>query len=361
LFTALLLLAPAPLRADEGRIPIYQATTITSPGHYVVTRDISLGSGASIVIQSDDVTLDLGGRSITGPGFASPSALITITSGSTDITVRNGRLISGGRGLRYQSTTDPIRLRLEDLEFIDTDEEVIIIDKTEHIEMLNCRITNPGNAVNDAVSISNQGGPFHGRIVGNVISRTVQRAFVLDGITGSEISRNTVQDTSLGSSGYTGMYVQGSGNLIELNTVETFNGSGLSVIGNHNIIRGNVITNNEEIGLGVLGDGNRITDNVVDNNGDGNDGPYGMVLSGSFNILAGNHVIGNDGDGLVIYGSENLLEANSFSNNVSGTPASACGIHVMSGSHNVYRNSVLRGNENGAVCGSATDGGGNIL
>ena len=56
----LVILPAAPILADEARIPIFQPTTITQPGYYILTRDLSPASGTAITIQSDGVTVDLG-------------------------------------------------------------------------------------------------------------------------------------------------------------------------------------------------------------------------------------------------------------------------------------------------------------
>jgi len=42
---ALVILPAAPILADEARIPIFQPTTITQPGYYILTRDLSPASG----------------------------------------------------------------------------------------------------------------------------------------------------------------------------------------------------------------------------------------------------------------------------------------------------------------------------
>ena len=43
-------LVVAPAFADEGRIPIYEKTTISAPGSYVVTRDIVIDTDYAIRI-----------------------------------------------------------------------------------------------------------------------------------------------------------------------------------------------------------------------------------------------------------------------------------------------------------------------
>src|SRR5438093_7812333 len=62
----LVILPAAPILADEARIPIFQPATITQPGYYILTRDLSPASGTAITIQSDGVTVDLNRRRASG-------------------------------------------------------------------------------------------------------------------------------------------------------------------------------------------------------------------------------------------------------------------------------------------------------
>ena len=74
--------APAPgmktLAQIEPRTPISFAITITSPGSYYLTTNISVASGNAITISTNDVTLDLNGFAVTagtaGKGIVVPSA-----------------------------------------------------------------------------------------------------------------------------------------------------------------------------------------------------------------------------------------------------------------------------------------------
>ena len=54
------------LSADEGRIPLYEQTTITMPGSYIVTRNISAAAGPVLTIVAEGVTVDLNGFEING-------------------------------------------------------------------------------------------------------------------------------------------------------------------------------------------------------------------------------------------------------------------------------------------------------
>src|SRR5262245_66107010 len=87
------------IRADEGRIPIFQPTTITSTGSYVVTRDITVASGNVITIQASYVTLDLNGKTLTIQSTVPEDTVIGIGPGASNLRVRNGRAVGGWRGV----------------------------------------------------------------------------------------------------------------------------------------------------------------------------------------------------------------------------------------------------------------------
>jgi hypothetical protein len=78
-------------QAGEGQIEIGPTTSfpiiINQPGSYLLTADLTVPASANgIEIQADNVTLDLGGHSITGPGaiygvFASQVSGIAVRNG----------------------------------------------------------------------------------------------------------------------------------------------------------------------------------------------------------------------------------------------------------------------------------------
>jgi len=113
-------LAPTGMLADEARIPVFQPTTITRPGHYILTRDISVTSGTIISIQSNDVTLDLNGYSLRCSDTT--SFLIQIPFGMQNVAVRHGLLEGGTCGVcsPIGSTGSGTRLRVEGVEIRNT-------------------------------------------------------------------------------------------------------------------------------------------------------------------------------------------------------------------------------------------------
>src|SRR2546425_7444941 len=115
---ALVILPAAPILADEARIPIFQPTTITQPGYYILTRDLSPASGTAITIQSDGVTVDLNGRAINN---APSQGAIAVNGAFQNVTIRNGRLSGGNYGVNAAaSAPGTVNLRVERVEGRDT-------------------------------------------------------------------------------------------------------------------------------------------------------------------------------------------------------------------------------------------------
>lgn len=98
--------APAPtmksLDQIEARIPVQSLAasapyTITQPGSYYLTANITVGNGNAIIIDSDDVSLDLNGFTIRSNyiGGGHSGAAITTNVTHARLTVRNGSIVSG--------------------------------------------------------------------------------------------------------------------------------------------------------------------------------------------------------------------------------------------------------------------------
>ena len=93
--------APGPtmksLDQIEARTPISSAPfTITQPGSYYLTTNVTVSSGNAISINVNNVTLDLNGFTISSTAAVASSDIGICLSGSlTNIAIRNGHIISG--------------------------------------------------------------------------------------------------------------------------------------------------------------------------------------------------------------------------------------------------------------------------
>jgi hypothetical protein len=84
---------PAP--TDSVKLPgtpISGQTTISAPGHYYLTRDITVaGAQTAIAIAADDVSLDLGGFTIDGNDTAGSFGVL-LTGARNDVVITNGTI-----------------------------------------------------------------------------------------------------------------------------------------------------------------------------------------------------------------------------------------------------------------------------
>jgi hypothetical protein len=104
--------------AADGRIPIApssSAITISQPGSYVLTGNISAlgGTPATITITSSNVTLDLNGYQVQFNGTGSP--VMAIGPAVFNVTIRNGTISAGSVAVRVPNGTPVSNLLLEDL------------------------------------------------------------------------------------------------------------------------------------------------------------------------------------------------------------------------------------------------------
>jgi len=92
--------APAPtmksLDQIEARTPIASAPfTITAPGSYYLTTNLTISGGDAITIATNGVTLDLNGFTITSTDPGATGFGIRLHSGSRNLAILNGHVQSG--------------------------------------------------------------------------------------------------------------------------------------------------------------------------------------------------------------------------------------------------------------------------
>jgi hypothetical protein len=346
----LLLLAAGPILADEGRIPVWEPGTIDAPGHYILTRDIATTATEAIVILSDGVTLDLGGRTISlDPAtlYGIRVDLSGVPAPHLGVVIVNGRIKGGGIGIYVPSIIPS--LKIEGLEVVGTSSDGIHVSFDGGAKGFTGDI--PAVVISNSLihGISGDGvmladprpSPLCSiTISGNVIMEIDKDGLEFDGCADAVIKDNKIMEFGLLDAPAAGIrIVSGAGGdaapVVDSNVIGEggSQASGIVVSSSSPIVSflldRNTISNNGASGIEVLSGRGRIKDNLVSDNG-----ADGLLLSGGVRILIdGNYVADNLGYGL----------------------------YFAASSEHAYRDNFLRGNRNGALGGeNNTDAGGNI-
>lgn len=302
----LLTVVSSPLAyGDEGRNPIWEATTITQSGHYIFTRDVpAAASGPTITISASAVTLDLNGFTLNGN-------IEIMTGADADITIRNGSTTGS-----VESSSTGLRLRIQSVDFIAPGFYAVNVSAVRYFEMTECT-----TADEDVRVVS---GFFTGVIRNNRLE--AWDPLWLDGFSYGVIEGNIIY-----ASTFVPIYlINGGHNTIRENRVSGA-GAGWAEIWINSSCPGNTIVGNTaaaiDIGIQVDSSNNRIVGNLIDS------GDYSAIKVG---------------------GSNNLVENNVLSG------AWACGIEFLNTNGHAYRDNMMTGMLT-PVCGSTNiDAGGNI-
>lgn len=146
-----------PVGTEISSIP----TTITQPGFYYFTKNLSHTSGAAAIdVQADDVTIDLMGFVLDGNGANADG----VSTGNTNVTIRNGTIRSFSNGINLGSTAGSVQVL--DAAVLDSSNSGILTSLTGgsvDLTVRNCRV-----ADNARSNIEVYGG--HADITGSTIS-----------------------------------------------------------------------------------------------------------------------------------------------------------------------------------------------
>ena len=370
--------------AGNGDVPVYQATAITAPGRYIVTRDIS-AQGNVILIQSGGVTLDLNGHTLTsatGTGVVVDMTGAAITAG---ITVANGRIAGGDSGIKGVNLPAVMTLVIEKVGIVMPMFDCIDVPGTGRVEVRGSNLRECGR---DGIRrIGATGGVLH--VDDTFITHVQANGILASGLDGVTVRRSTVRRFGLGLGpndeaggvrlsfpGKLGLSVSESvmcdgstksaGLLLELggapapidvtgSTIGGNGGSGIDVRQGAARITGNTIAGNLADGLRVdsagivtptMISGNSLLDNTLN----------GADIRAGVARFNGNTVGGNLLDGVRVSGERALVESNFLEGN------GGVGLRFLNGTGHAYRTNFLRGNTGGPIQDQFgnTDAGGNI-
>ena len=222
LLAVLGVLATVPMTAVErGKTFIGgRATVISEPGSYVLASSISLSENsvapAAIMITADNVTLDLNGRQITGPGIILKGVGVMV-AGASSVTVRNGHIADMFVGVQIMGSNN---VKLNDLHINGLDIPVsapppeigVMIAQSQNVEVEDVNISNTG------LGIFVRGGMSTGnRIANNTVTAGSNGIFA--------ICYNPTPDDPMGPSGdtITGNLLSGYGTGVSLVATSGYN------------------------------------------------------------------------------------------------------------------------------------------
>ncbi len=218
--------------AADGATPVWEPTTISTPGKYVLTRNISDTLNPVISITADNVTLDLNGFQISGDANAFAADVVLVSGNG--VTVTNGTILGGGAAVRVSASATQFALSNLVLGGGRTGVGTAAGSALGLVE---------GNRIEDVTDgISGTGSAL--QIRRNVVSADGKGIF-LDGCNSCLVSENTIRDAS----DVAISVVLGGGNLI-LNNTASGSGTGIRVgQGGYHHLEGNVMSGNTAYGV----------------------------------------------------------------------------------------------------------------
>jgi Right handed beta helix region len=160
-----------------GQTPIGSNTTITEPGSYQLTRDLTLDTSGqpSLMIMASGVTIDLNGHEISGPGNNTGTGIEIMNAGGVQIF--NGRLSNLGFGVVVMNSSNvtihDLNIRASGLAVSAPPPEtgIMIVESTGVV-------VNHNNLYDVGLGIFVRGGMSHGnRITNNNVIAGANGAF----------------------------------------------------------------------------------------------------------------------------------------------------------------------------------------
>lgn len=187
--------------------------TIDQPGFYYLKGNLSTtGSGIAIAIEASDVTLDLMGFCLTGPG--STGTGIFISAGINNLEVRNGNVANFYYGIFY---SDGRNQRFANLKVRSCNSAIYGYGATDGFIVTGCEVTNNSWGITSSASAA--------IIDKNTASYNTIYGFKINGLKGGVVTNNAAYGNG------TGFLLPGTpGTLVDRNSSSgnTANWAGLS-------------------------------------------------------------------------------------------------------------------------------------
>lgn len=363
---------------QDNSLYINSCGHLTTSGSYTLTQNLISSDGSScVVIDTNNVTIDLNGFSVSNSSNSTSSIAILITGNFQNISIKNG-LINNNR-VGFNVVSGSINLSIQNVSFINNSNYDIYLINVSYI------LIDRNNFRSNGSSIGIETSGFYNNITNNTFYFTNKAVRIATGSSNYLIYNNTINSTfvegiSLGSSSLINIsnniifnttskgIVTDSNSPVNYTTINNniiYNGSdsGLDIrVSNWNNITNNLIYNNHgasQISL-ERGTNNTITNNILYNGlyagisltdtsnstvynnsiyhiGFQGNGGIGISLTNShINNITGNNITNNEQNGFVLYfGNYNTVSSNIINNQ-------SYGIYMYSNnSYNQFINNII--------------------
>lgn len=305
----------------EPRIPISQADiplTIRKPGSYYLTEDVT-ATGTAITVAADDVTIDLGGFSLVGPGSGINKGIYM--SLRSNVEIHNGTIRDFQEGI-YESTSSGQDHRVIDVQVVSNVKSAICLNGKNHL-VKGCTVSDNGNSSGFV--------------------------YCIEAGEGSTVTCNMVYNNGTkADTGYVYGICAGNGSTVTDNTVCN-NGTSANDVygieaGENCTMTGNTSNNNGNSAGGYVygiraGNGSTVTGNTACNNGDSATGNYVYGIYANYGCTVTDNTAYNNGNsatGYYVYGihasTGSTVTGNTCYDNGNGASGSVYGIRTYAGS-----------------------------
>ncbi|PSP89311.1 hypothetical protein BRC90_05415 [Halobacteriales archaeon QS_4_69_34] len=293
--------------AAGAQTQINNCTTITQPGEYVLTTDVTNRTVDDCIdIRASDVKLDGAGHLLDG---VDTDGTVGVYANGTaaplsNVAVRNLRVTDWGGGVRYQRVSDGA-----------------ITDVTA------------ASTTRVGVGLSTSETTWSPTTPSSTRTATVSSVFGSSG--------NTLVNSTVASNAGYGLSVASSTNNGFFDNAVVSNGEvGVAFVdlSTDNRLGGNTIESNGGVGISLRSSSNDVGGNTIESNGGA-----GAAIENAGDIsLSSNVVSANDGEGIVVFGGNRSLVTN---NTVTGN--GRAGIALLAGAaNNSIVNNVFRNDDN---------------
>lgn len=335
-FTALLImlvlvtLVPSALAA--GSISVNGPTVISSPGTYVLTKDISGGGSPAIWIQSSDVIFDGNGHTIDGTGASGSFGILVNGRDSVSrVTVKNVKLTDWHYGLYFKGVSNG---QISGVTASHNNNAGICLAYSSNNQVTGC--TSTGNEHGILLSFASSYNTLTGNTASSNSDSGVYVASTSSTVydtTGNQINGNTMNGN------YQGVYVVFSnGNSFSDNSIN--NNSDYGIFADYasgtSMIRNTISASGQSGVVLYEARGCTISGNTATGNTD-----YGIWLScSSGNTMSGNTLSNNKG-GIALLGDETLTSDRNIVNGNRITDNREAGLFLCRSSGNTITNNYL--------------------